>query len=579
METWNVRDRLRFSCARVVTIVACGGFTVHAHAAIIYVDGSISVSVDGSSWEDAYKTIQEGIDAAQPGDSVWVHGGAGIPPYKPGTLRSDTIVFDKNIKLIGGFGGFEADTEEELANPIVFETIITGDLNNDDNPSSPFNATLIDDNCYHVITGIDGSWDGTAEIRNFTIKGGNAADDSSEPMGGAMIFLNHSSPDPDGVSIIDCKFTANQGSNGGAVGTRATGLRFRDCTFYRNRAIDVEGGAVTTNAATSFVKCNFLENTALGEFGSGGALFSAIAPEHMVNCSFVGNASTGGAGNGGGAVMLFAGATMVNCVFQGNECEENNGGAIMVDGGELTLIQCTLAENVASPSGAGAGVYVNGSLVIQNSILYFNTINSSATLAAQYTVNSTPTIEYSNIQGQTPGGGNLAVDPEFVDMSGGNLRLLDTSDSKDAGDNGLIPLDGADVDDDQNATEVLPRDVVLVARIRNSTVDMGAYEGRGLCFADLNSDDSVDGADLGLLLGAWDTSDADADLNDDGIVDGADLGLLLGAWDTCMSFAPSGEVDELLDQQGVESIEDLLDLFSGLSYAEIAAILAQWQPI
>lgn len=47
---------------------------------------------------------------------------------------------------------------------------------------------------------------------------------------------------------------------------------------------------------------------------------------------------------------------------------------------------------------------------------------------------------------------------------------------------------------------------------------------------DINDDGIVDGADLGLLLGAWGSADSAADLNDDGAVDGADLGLLLGAW-------------------------------------------------
>jgi hypothetical protein len=46
--------------------------------------------------------------------------------------------------------------------------------------------------------------------------------------------------------------------------------------------------------------------------------------------------------------------------------------------------------------------------------------------------------------------------------------------------------------------------------------------------ADLNGDGVVDGADLGLLLGAWGT--AEADLNGDGATDGADLGILLAAW-------------------------------------------------
>lgn len=47
--------------------------------------------------------------------------------------------------------------------------------------------------------------------------------------------------------------------------------------------------------------------------------------------------------------------------------------------------------------------------------------------------------------------------------------------------------------------------------------------------ADLNGDGWVDGADLGMLLGAW-GSVSPADLNGDGTVDGADLGALLGAW-------------------------------------------------
>ena len=48
---------------------------------------------------------------------------------------------------------------------------------------------------------------------------------------------------------------------------------------------------------------------------------------------------------------------------------------------------------------------------------------------------------------------------------------------------------------------------------------------------DLNGDGIVDGADLGIMLGAWGECDGcDADLNGDGTVDGGDLGVLLGNW-------------------------------------------------
>jgi hypothetical protein len=52
------------------------------------------------------------------------------------------------------------------------------------------------------------------------------------------------------------------------------------------------------------------------------------------------------------------------------------------------------------------------------------------------------------------------------------------------------------------------------------------------CEGDLDESGSVDGADLGLLLGNW-AGEGLGDLNGDGIVDGADLGLLLGAWGPC----------------------------------------------
>lgn len=47
--------------------------------------------------------------------------------------------------------------------------------------------------------------------------------------------------------------------------------------------------------------------------------------------------------------------------------------------------------------------------------------------------------------------------------------------------------------------------------------------------ADLDGDGDVDGTDLGLLLGAWNTA-GPGDLNGDGIVDAVDLGALLAAW-------------------------------------------------
>ena len=48
---------------------------------------------------------------------------------------------------------------------------------------------------------------------------------------------------------------------------------------------------------------------------------------------------------------------------------------------------------------------------------------------------------------------------------------------------------------------------------------------------DVNADGLVDGTDLNMLLGNWETEYLDADFNCDGIVDGGDLNILLGFWD------------------------------------------------
>ncbi len=54
------------------------------------------------------------------------------------------------------------------------------------------------------------------------------------------------------------------------------------------------------------------------------------------------------------------------------------------------------------------------------------------------------------------------------------------------------------------------------------------------CTGDITSDGTVDGADLGILLGTWGScTDCTSDLDGNGAVDGADLGTLLSSWGAC----------------------------------------------
>ncbi|HMN97230.1 MAG TPA: M14 family metallocarboxypeptidase [Phycisphaerales bacterium] len=75
--------------------------------------------------------------------------------------------------------------------------------------------------------------------------------------------------------------------------------------------------------------------------------------------------------------------------------------------------------------------------------------------------------------------------------------------------------------DPQSLVEAALDDVALIVR--------SCFEG---IVGDLDRDGRVDGADLGILLGAWGSVGPDlaADLDGDGSVGGGDLGILLGSW-------------------------------------------------
>jgi len=81
----------------------------------------------------------------------------------------------------------------------------------------------------------------------------------------------------------------------------------------------------------------------------------------------------------------------------------------------------------------------------------------------------------------------------------------------------------------QFATAITPDGRVVTGWGVNPSGDREAWVARLGLLGDLNADGIIDGADLGLLLGAW-NGDGPADLNGDGVVDGADLGVLLGGW-------------------------------------------------
>ncbi|MEA3361199.1 MAG: hypothetical protein U9R17_17580 [Thermodesulfobacteriota bacterium] len=121
-----------------------------------YVNGDIGTSGNGTTWSEAFPTIQDAVDAASEDDEIWV---------KKGTyLLSAQINVDKTVGIYGGFAGDEIQrSQRDWAN----------------------NVTTIDgqDSVYHCfyITA-------NATIDGLTITRGNANGSSPDYRGGGPIL-------------------------------------------------------------------------------------------------------------------------------------------------------------------------------------------------------------------------------------------------------------------------------------------------------------------------------------------------------------------------------------------------------
>ncbi len=122
----------------------------------------------------------------------------------------------------------------------------------------------------------------------------------------------------------------------------------------------------------------------------------------------------------------------------------------------------------------------------------------------------------------------IAVGSEIIGFDlDGNTRLL-ASGLPDDGQPGTLAFDFA---------ETIP-DRAYVARYLATTGKVSIVEISlaKSCPGDLNGDNRIDSADLGLLIAAWSTDGsivAGSDINGDGIVNAADLGLQIGNWGDC----------------------------------------------
>lgn len=468
-----------------------------ASAAVRYVDGGLTTGLNnGTSWADAYQgptAVATALTASVSGDEIWVKAGT----YKATATTSRTIwhTLKSGVALYGGFAG----TETTLAarDFVANVTTLTGDLTGNDNGT----VTTMAENSHHVVNA--SSVLSTAILDGFNIVGGyaNGATASNYDKGGGILVLTSGNP-----TVRNCKFIGNRCTFGGGAGYifGANGT-FRNCEFTDNIGGSYGGAFDTNGTNVTWEYCTFTNNQA----ARAGAIESYGSSQTKIT----------------------------NCVFRLNRATSTNSGGAVWAGtsSTVTIRNSTFVGNTTTATSGGGFYNTSGSSTVANCIFWGNTGSGGATANNQVTAaGGTNTVSYSIVQGGMTGTGNLATDPQFVNMAAGDLHLSLTSPGIDAASNAMIPA-GITLDRDGNARRV---DIATVPDTGSGTspiVDCGAYEVQAPppppCPPDLTADGVVDGQDLTVLLSGWGTTSGD--VNSDGVTDGLDLAAVLAGWGTC----------------------------------------------
>ena len=176
----------------------------------------------GTSWSDAFKTIDDALSVATDGDQIWVAEGTYYPsvPRDPFDARTVTFLIREAIGIYGGFDGTEIFLEDRQLS--LHHTILSGDLYGDDD-----SGDNMSENAYHVMS-VDNIATGSLTIDGFWINGGNANTAVEQYGGGIFVDTSVSIP----INIKACWLSGSNALLGGAIGVEA---KFRKSCFVKSK--------------------------------------------------------------------------------------------------------------------------------------------------------------------------------------------------------------------------------------------------------------------------------------------------------------------------------------------------------
>lgn len=451
-------------------------FASISYANVYYVktaENGGSDSNSGTSWDNAFVTIQHAIDTAAYGDEVWV--AAGIYAMDPASSAQVFIYLHGGVKLYGGFAGNEIDLSSRdpssyvttlMAGTELWKTCISVstyriDALPEDTVVDGFNFQN-NPTAIHLV--------GSAMIKNNIIS--NSSGSCEKPYSGITshcpfpiiknnkIINNYCFANGGGIIIWSCE--------NGEISNNI----IKNCLANTNTISlpdDGGGGAIWAHHCDGLtIKNNIFENNTANTFG--GAIYLQGCSFSIINNLFINNQTTKIEDNlmtyGGGAIGIsvysdtYSYGSIYNNTFVSNSTA-SRGGAIFITRDSY----CNIQNNIFYNNAAG----LEGQDIFCDDIT-----NPVASYSLGY-------CDFYNLNGSSlagaapqPNNNNIAVDPCFVNRGDTNPDYHVQT--------GSPCINAGNPDSSMERTSDLYvglTDLGDAYRIMDYRVDIGAYEYPG----------------------------------------------------------------------------------------------------
>ena len=452
---YGVHPRVLFFAVLMVIVLSISEFSLpaaQAQVTTVYYAAPKAVGAgDCSAWADAC-SLQTALAAAVAPAEIWVKEGVHKPTEQAGDVQKH-FSLHSGVEIYGGFAGVE--TARDQRDWKLNLTILSGDIEGDDvNTDGNFIVEDVDEivgtNTRNIIVG--DAVDQTSILDGFVITAGGASFNS----GSGIYLTNGSKPLLANLTII-----GNKAKRGGGLYINYSGPTVVNSAFYYNFA-SYRGGAIEegSNINTTLINCRFVGNVSRDLDGA------AITTNNSISS--------------GGVLRI------INSLVSQNYMP-NSIAAVSASNSTVELYNVTFSENISL--GDPSAIFSwRSNWTLANVIVWGNHSPGNIQFSRDSSYYSHINIINSDIAGcgasgatwngascGSDGGGNVQVDPLFVNPALGNFRLSQGSPLVDAGNNNLVPS-GITTDLDGNPRFV---DMPLVTDTGVGTppiVDMGAYE-------------------------------------------------------------------------------------------------------